>query len=97
MDDPTRDPADLGSAAVEQFQRAALDAVKAARALLDAAESVIQEPAAIEAMVKTVSSVARSASEAVVGFAGNAAAGYDRSADGDDEAGGDGFEHIRVD
>lgn len=94
MDDPTRDPADLGSAAVEQFQRAALDAVKAARALLDAAESVIQEPAAIEAMVKTVTSVAKSASEVVAGFA---AGGTTSSASGDDEGGADGFEHIRVD
>lgn len=94
MDDPTRDPADLGSAAVEQFQRAALDAVKAARALLDAAESVIQEPAAIEAMVKTVTSVAKSASEVVAGFAAN---GASSSPGREDEGGADGFEHIRVD
>ena len=93
MDDPTRDPADLGSAAVEQFQRAALDAVKAARALLDAAESVIQEPAAIEAMVKTVTTVAKSASEVVAGFA----AGGNATSSDQDDGGADGFEHIRVD
>ena len=92
-DDATRDTADLGSAAVEQFQRAALDAVKAARALLDAAESVIQEPAAIEAMVKTVSSVAKSASDVVAGFASGAGA----PSSAPDDAGSDGFEHIRVD
>ena len=94
VDDPTRDPADIGSAAVEQFQRAALDAVKAARALLDAAESVIQEPAAIEAMVKTVSSVAKSATEVVAGFAAGSGS---PSATDDGDAGPDGFEHIRVD
>lgn len=92
------DAAESGSPgpAIEQFQRAALDAVRAARALLDAAESVIQEPAAIDAMVKTVTSVARSATEAVAGFAAGVvtpnAAGSDD--DGDDEGG---FEHISVD
>lgn len=86
----------LGGAAVEQFQRAALDAVRAARALLDAAESVIQEPAAIEAMVNTVTSVARSATEAVAGFAadGRSRAGAD---DPSDQEPDDGFEHITVD
>lgn len=102
-DDPTdeNDPGAVpgaeavAGAAVEQFQRAALDAVRAARALLDAAESVIQEPAAIEAMVKTVTSVARSASEAVVGFAAAAGGDYTDHTD-DDDGGPDGFENIPV-
>jgi len=55
---------------------------------------VIQEPAAIEAMVKTVSSVAKSASEVVAGFAAGAGA---PSSTPDGEGGTDGFEHIRVD
>lgn len=86
-----------GGAAIEQFQRAALDAVRAARALLDAAESVIQEPAAIEAMVDTVASVAKSATDAVAGFAasGMARSTGGRSSDDDDPPSG--FEHISVD
>ena len=87
-----------GGAAVEQFQRAALDAVRSARALLDAAESVIQEPAAIEAMVNTVSSMARSATEAVAGFAAAAGgAGGSTGADSDEDEPSGGFEHISVD
>lgn len=86
-----------GGAAVEQFQRAALDAVRAARALLDAAESVIQEPAAIEAMVDTVSSVARTATEAVAGFAAGGMTGSPgRTSENDDDP-PSGFEHISVD
>ncbi|WP_436795607.1 hypothetical protein [Actinospongicola halichondriae] len=83
----------LGGAAVEQFQRAALDAVRAARALLDAAESVIQEPAAIEAMVRTVTSVAKTASDAVAGFASSPVR---NAGDDSDDGPGDGFEHISV-
>ncbi len=87
----------LGGAAVEQFQRAALDAVRAARALLDAAESVIQEPAAIEAMVKTVVSVAKSASDVVAGFAPSPPDAADDDGDGGpDDGPDDGFEHISV-
>lgn len=87
-----------GGAAIEQFQRAALDAVRAARALLDAAESVIQEPAAIEAMVDTVASVAKTATDAVAGFAASGMArssGVGSDDDEDDPPGG--FEHISVD
>lgn len=86
-----------GGAAIEQFQRAALDTVRAARALLDAAESVIQEPAAIEAMVNTVSSVAKTATDAVAGFAagGGMAGSADVAPDEDDPS--TGFENISVD
>ena len=85
-----------GSPAIEQFQRAALEAVRAARALLDAAESVIEEPAAIEAMVNTVSSVAKTATDAIAGFASSGMAGpATRDADDDDPPSG--FEHIVVD
>lgn len=86
-----------GTDAMDQLQAAALDAVRAARALLDAAESVIKDPAAIESMVETVTHLARSAGETVVGFAAGArdATTGDPGAP-DDEADG-GYERIRVD
>jgi hypothetical protein len=87
---------DPAGAAVAQFQRAALDAVRAARALLDAAESVVQDPAVVDTVVRTVTSVARTATEAVSGFA--SAAGHRTSDAGPDPgAQDDGFEHIDVD
>ena len=58
-----------GLAGVEQLQRAALEAVQAARAVLDVAESMIREPAAVEALVQTVSAMARTATESFAGFA----------------------------
>lgn len=85
------------ASAVEQFQRAALDAVAAARAMLDAAESMIKEPAAIEAVASTVNAVARQATEALGGFARQARqAGSDAGGpDGDDDA-DDGYHGIEV-
>ncbi len=86
---------------VEQFQRAALDAVRAMRAMLDAAESVLADPAAIESVVHTLTSMARTAGETVVGFAagagrsGRAPGSGDTSPDDDDGDGG--FERIPVD
>lgn len=103
MDDTLKDDPDraagpgvdgLGGVAVEQFQRAALDAVRAARALLDAAESVIEEPAALEAMVKTVTAVAKSAADAAAGFMASSAR---VAPDENDDGPGDGFERISVD
>ena len=97
---------------VEQFQRAALDAVRAMRGLLDAAESVLADPAALESVVQSVASLARTAGEAVVGFAagraptapGGAATSDDPTSDdatsddatSDDDSDG-GFQRIRVD
>ncbi len=103
VDDAQKDDSDksagpgadgLGGVAVEQFQRAALDAVRAARALLDAAESVIEEPAALEAMVKTLTSVAKSAADAVSGFMATGAAADPGATD---DGPHDGFERISVD
>lgn len=93
-DDPVTDPA---AAALDQFQKAALDAVRAARAMLDAAESAILDPAALDSVVRTMATMARSAGETVAGFAANAtdAARGSPPDDPDDEAGG-GFERIRV-
>ncbi len=87
---------------VDQFQRAALDAVRALRAMLDAAETVIADPAAVESVVRTVTSMARTAGETVVGFA--AAAGRAAASAGgmptdedDDEGPEPGFQRIHVD
>lgn len=82
---------------MNQLQTAALEAVRAARALLDAAESVIKDPAAIESMVGTVTDLARSAGETVVGFAAGAReATAEQPSPPDDESDG-GFERIHVD
>ena len=105
-DGPDQPTDDAAAAGVEQFQKAALDAVRAARAMLDAAESVIKDPAALDSVVRTMTTMARSAGETVVGFAANAsnaaraASGTDdrpepRRDDGDEPDGG--FERIRVD
>lgn len=94
---------DAVQAGVEQLQRAALEAIRAGRALLDAAESVLQDPGAAEAVVRSVGSVARNASEAVVGFTsgrrptartGDGPDGEDAGAPDDDPP--DGFERISV-
>lgn len=95
--------ADAVQAGLEQFQRAALDAIRAGRAMLDAAESVIQDPSAAEAVVRSVGGIARTATEAVAGFATGhwpARGTSDDAADDDDGPGDDGppdgFERITV-
>lgn len=94
---------DAVQAGIEQLQRAALEAIRAGRALLDAAESVLQDPSAAEAVVRSVGSVARNASEAVAGFTSGrwpaARPGGGPGADGDgarDDDPPDGFERISV-
>ena len=92
----------MAGPAVEQLRRAALDAVDAARALLDAAESVIQDPAAIDAVVNTVGAITRTATEAVAGFVPKPAHGAhdadDAESGGGESGGRDGdFERIPVD
>ena len=93
---------DPSAPGVEQFQRAALEAVRAARAMLDAAETMIQDPATVESVVRRAAGMARTATETVAGFAAGAGAAPDRGAhepaddpDGDADAGG--FESIRID
>jgi hypothetical protein len=99
--------AHLGPGA-EQFQRAALDAVRAARAMLDAAEKVLADPAALESVVRVAAGMARNATETVAGFASAAAASARRGDTAQDPAGGSpdepdqdgehgGFETIRID
>ncbi len=91
----TADPLGAG---LEQFQRAALDAVQAARAVLDAAESVIREPAAIEALVNTVTAMARTATESVAGLAaGMTASGATKEPGEVPDDGPAGYERISVD
>lgn len=112
MDEDPADPADTpgpdGDAAdpvqtgIDQFQRAALEAIRAGRAMLDAAESILEDPAAAEAVVRSVGTVARNATEAVAGFASGRWAtartgGHPGSADDDpDDDPTDGFERITV-
>ncbi len=77
--------ADAVQAGLAQFQQAALDAIRAARTMLEAAESVVQDPAAVEAVVQTVAAYARQAGETVAGFAGAAGGAWPpRRADVDD-------------
>jgi hypothetical protein len=98
-DDATATGPDPLQVGIEQFQRAALDAIRAGRAMLDAAESVLQDPEAAESVVRTVGAVARTATEAVSGFAagrwatGRPEAGDDEDADPDPP---EGFERITI-
>lgn len=99
-DDPGNRPGGTGANAqglppgVEHLQQAALEAVRAARAMLDAAESAIRDPAALESVIRAAAGVARSATETVAGFA---AGGRDPVADEgtgrDDDPGADGGYH----
>lgn len=95
---------DAVQAGIEQFQRAALEAIRAGRAMLDAAESVLQDPKAAESVVRSVGDVARTATEAVSGFAAGRW-GQARAQDDDGDGDGadeepdppEGFERISVD
>lgn len=94
--------ADAVQTGIEQFQRAALEAIRAGRAMLDAAESVLQDPKAAESVVRSVGDVARTATEAVSGFAAGRW-GHLRAQDDEDDGGAgepdppEGFERISVD
>lgn len=106
-DDTTRTGAagaDAVQSGIEQFQRAALEAIRAGRAMLDAAETVLQDPKAAESVVRSVGSVARTATEAVSGFAAGrwspSRADTAEAADEDEDDDPDppeGFERITVD
>lgn len=94
---PRDDPIQVG---IEQFQRAALDAIRAGRAMLDAAESMLEDPRAAEALVRTVSGVARTAAETVAGLAARGRSARTEGVTGDDdpdERPSGGFERISVD
>ena len=97
---PGPDPVQVG---IEQFQKAALEAIRAGRAMLDAAESVLQDPDAAESVVRSVGDMARTATQAVSGFAAGRWATGRPEADPAAEDGGedpeppDGFERITID
>ena len=80
---------------MEHLQQMAADALAAARAFIDAAEKVVADPDALEAVVHTVAGFARTAGES---FAGMASGFSDRPTPGpvDDPPDDDGFESIRV-
>lgn len=97
--DRDHDLGDEVSAGIEQFQKAALDALAAARAMLDAAETIVSEPKAVEALIGTIGDAARTATHTLAGFAAGAAqAATARRHDGDepDDDDGHGFEHIDI-
>ena len=97
------DHADAVQAGLEQFRRAALEAIKAGRAMLDAAETVVRDPRAAEAVIRTVGTVARSATEAVAGFTARRGGPDDdvrrteaRGTSAPEDPPDDGFERISV-
>jgi len=95
--DAPDDQADPLQAGLEQFQRAALEAIRAGRAVLDAAEALVQDPRAAEQVVRTVTDVARTAGEVVTGFAARTRPGHiDAAGGGDGEDDDDGVQHIPV-
>lgn len=97
-DDAGNEGDDSHNASLDQLQRAALEAIKAARGVLDAAEKLVADPKAAEAVVRTVADAARHAGEAVTGLAARArppATDDDRSDDPDDDPPG-GVQHIPV-
>lgn len=80
---------------IEQLQRAALEAIRTGRAILDAAESMVQDPRVVEQLVRTVAELARTAGETVAAVAARAcpgptdAAGAEQRGPADEGAGGD--------
>lgn len=58
---------------MEQFQRAALEAVRAARSMLDAAEAVLADPKGQQMVIDSLSAIGRVGAEAVGGLLHNAA------------------------
>lgn len=86
--------ADEPDASVTALQQAALEAVRAARAMLDAAESVIREPAALEAVVDDLGTLA---AKAVSGLRSAVVQGERAGPGAAGPEGDDGFERITVD
>ena len=89
--------------ALEHLQQAALEAVRATRALLDAAESAIRDPTALEGVIRTAAGLARTTTETVAGFAAGMrepGGGDGRRTDGsrhrDDPDAGTGYHDIAV-
>jgi len=91
MSEPRDDPARSG---MEHLQAAAREVIQATRSLLDAAEEFVDDPAAVQNLVGTLTSLAQAAAARLRPDAASGATGPDRD-DGDD--GDDGRVHrIRV-
>jgi hypothetical protein len=77
---------ELAREGVEHLQAAAREVIRATRSLLDAAEELVEDPAAVQQLVGQVGSVAQAAAgwlrRDVAGRAGPSSAGDDD--DGDD-------------
>lgn len=103
--EPTADATatDPLQAGLAQFQRAALEAIGAARLMLEAAEVIVRDPAAVEAALGTVAGLARTATETVSSLAadvrnrsGSAPADHPPDVPSDGQSADGGFERIVV-
>lgn len=54
-------PEDLAREGLEHLQAAAREVIRATRSLLDAAEELVEDPAAVQSVVSTIASVAQAA------------------------------------
>lgn len=54
-------PEDLARAGLEHLQAAAKEVIQATRSLLDAAEELVEDPAAVQSLVGTITAVAQAA------------------------------------
>jgi hypothetical protein len=54
-------PEDLAREGLEHLQAAAREVIRATRSLLDAAEELVDDPAAVQSVVGTIASVAQAA------------------------------------
>ncbi len=82
---------DHARAGLEHLQAAALEVIQATRSLLDAAEELVEDPAAVQGMVTSLTAVAQAAAARLRSNVGGGSG--DGGADGD----GDGrVQRIRV-
>ncbi|MFP5254299.1 MAG: hypothetical protein ACLGI8_00430 [Acidimicrobiia bacterium] len=82
---------ELARAGLEHLQAAAREVIKATRSLLDAAEELVEDPAAVQEAVATLASLA----QAAAGRLRSDGAGPTGSSD-DPSAREDRVEHIRI-
>jgi len=84
------EPVDRAADGLAHLQAAAREMIQAARAMLDAAEELVDDPGAVTAVADVVGSIVRGAARA-----GRQAAGA-TGPDGDDDAPAGGVERIRI-
>ncbi len=75
-------PEDLARAGVEHLQAAAREVIQATRSLLDAAEELVDDPAAVQSLVGTIASVAQAAAGRLRSHGGTPSAHDDEGDDG---------------